>query len=78
VSIPFAPELRPVTAGTGAALLAAIAARTGGHPLAEPADLFRAAPPRRTTQSLRVALLLALAALFVIDVAIRRLRRPTG
>src|SRR6185503_215019 len=72
VSLPFAPELRPVTAPTGAALLAAIAARTGGPTLTAPADVFRAAPPRRTTQSLRVPLLLALAALLVVDVAVRR------
>jgi Ca-activated chloride channel family protein len=79
-----APELRPPAADepsalTGPALLAAIAGRTGGGPLAAPADLFQAAAPRPTSRPLRSPLLAALAALAVVDVALRRWaegRRP--
>ncbi len=86
LSIPFAPELRPVAATAtatnagdhdlapfGPDLLAAIAARTGGGALKSPDDLFRGAAPRRTSQSLRTPLLVALALLFIVDVAMRRL-----
>jgi hypothetical protein len=84
LSIPFARELRPVIANqsggvpTGTALLAAIAARTGGHLLATPAELFRDAAPRPVKESLRAPLLLILALLLVADVAIRRLSSRTG
>ncbi|MES1210238.1 MAG: VWA domain-containing protein, partial [Pseudomonadota bacterium] len=89
VSVPFAPEFRPRPmqgrsppgAGAGAEggapggpdLLAAIAKRTGGSALASPADILRGAPPRRTSRALRTPLLAALALLFILDVAVRRL-----
>jgi hypothetical protein len=84
LSVPFARELRPVTATqswgtpTGEALLAAVAARTGGHFLTTPAEVFRDAAPRPTTESLRVPLLLILALLLVADVAVRRRSPRTG
>jgi Ca-activated chloride channel family protein len=85
LSLPFAPELRPVaptgrsdSAPIGVDLLAAIAARTGGGRLATPEDLFRDAAPVPTSRSLRSPLLALVALLFLIDVAVRRLSENRG
>jgi uncharacterized membrane protein len=75
LAIPFAPELRPRLPGPsdGRALLAAIAARTGGHEIASAAPLLTPGTDHRTTlQPLRTPVLLATLALFLLDVLLRR------
>jgi Ca-activated chloride channel family protein len=76
LAIPFAPELRPrltVAAAGPSAALAAIAARTGGHEIADASHLFDAGQERRTTlQPLRTQILLATLVLFLVDVLLRR------
>ncbi|MBC8134066.1 MAG: VWA domain-containing protein [Deltaproteobacteria bacterium] len=77
VSIPAAPEFRPIfsqaeAAGSGAHLLAEIASATGGGALAAPGDLFQGAVPRRRSQPLRARLLGTMALLFVADITLRR------
>lgn len=77
VSIPPAPELRPArpasSAGSGPnERLAELAMLTGGGPLREPADLFRDAPARDRSRSLRGPVLAAMSLMLVVDVALRR------
>ncbi len=81
LALPFAPELRPSVpaddAGAlrGPALLAAVAARTGGRVLTDPVDLFAPRGDHQDTrQPLRTPVLLAALALFVVDVLLRRVR----
>jgi Ca-activated chloride channel family protein len=83
LALPFAPELRPSVAPAGddadalrgPALLAAVAARTGGRVLTNPLDLLDPGADRRETrQPVRTPILLAALALFVIDVLLRRVR----
>jgi uncharacterized membrane protein len=85
LTIPVAPELRPrvpFAAGAGepaelggATLLAAVAARTGGHALTDPAAIFDPGPAgRETQQPVRTQVLLATLALLVVDVLLRRVR----
>jgi len=85
--LPFAPELRPhVPAGPGpaadaggTALLAAVAARTGGRLLSDPAALFDPGPERREThQPVRTEILLVTLALVLVDVLLRRVRLGRG
>jgi uncharacterized membrane protein len=91
LTLPFAPELRPrvpntATAGAGTeppqldgpALLAAVAARTGGRVLTTPADLFDPGQAElETRQPVRTQVLLATLALVLVDVLLRRIRlRP--
>jgi hypothetical protein len=79
LAIPFAPELRPRPAaapGPAAArspALAAIAARTGGREITDPAVILDPGPDRRTTlQPIRTQVLLLTLALFLFDVLLRR------
>jgi Ca-activated chloride channel homolog len=90
LTLPVAPELRPrvppapsggATPGSeprqpdGAALLAAVTARTGGRILTDPAALLDpGADQRETRQPVRTDVLLATLALFLIDVLLRRVR----
>jgi len=84
LSLPFAPELRPSVptasdddedALRGPALLAAVAARTGGRVLTNPVDVLDPGGERRETrQPLRTQVLLAALALFLVDVLLRRVR----
>ena len=88
MTLPFAPELRPHPpagpGGTGAAapegpaLLASVAARTGGRLIGDVRQLYEDGRDRRETrQPLRTPVLLATALLFVADVFLRRVRlRP--
>jgi uncharacterized membrane protein len=83
LALPFAPELRPHPPGDdsaalrGPALLAAVAARTGGRVLEDPAAIFDPGAERRLTrQPLRTPVLLFALALFVVDVLLRRIRFP--
>jgi uncharacterized membrane protein len=82
LALPFAPELRPSPppavgegAARGPALLAAVAARTGGRVLTDAAEILDPGPARpETRQSIRTPLLLAGLLLFVLDVLLRRVR----
>jgi Ca-activated chloride channel homolog len=87
LALPFAPELRPrVPAGAGSgsddaaavsgpALLAAVAARTGGRVLTNPLDLLAPGPEHRETRHpVRTPVLLVALGLFVLDVLLRRVR----
>jgi uncharacterized membrane protein len=85
LALPFAPELRPsppaddADPSRGPALLAAATARTGGGVLTNPVDILAPGPDRRETrQALRVPVVLAALALFVVDVLLRRVRLPAG
>ena len=85
LTLPFAPELRPRPASTpgapddGAALLASVARATGGRVVADPLEVLDPGPDRpETRQPLRVPVLLATLALFLLDVAARRVRLPLG
>jgi uncharacterized membrane protein len=83
LALPFAPELRPSAPATGddadalrgPALLAAVAARTGGRVLENPVDLLDPGTDHRETrQPLTRPILLAAMALFLADVLLRRVR----
>jgi uncharacterized membrane protein len=83
LALPFAPELRPsppasaddADALRGPALLAAVAARTGGRVVTDPLDVLDPGPDRRETrQPLRTPVLLAALGLFLADVLLRRVR----
>ena len=80
LAIPYARELQPRVAemgrrGEGWALLEAIAARTGGRVVDGPAGLFDAGDERRAAQvPVRTQVLLVTAALFMLDVLLRRIR----
>jgi len=83
MTLPFAPELRPRPPASeheaseldGPALLAAVAARTGGRVLTDPAALFDPGPAHlETHQPVRAEVLLATLALFLLDVLMRRIR----
>jgi uncharacterized membrane protein len=76
LALPFAPELRPSAGDArGPALLAAVAARTGGRVLTNAAEVLDPGPARpETRQSLRTPLLLAGLLFFVLDVLLRRVR----
>ncbi len=85
LALPFAPELRPSVPGAadgtdvlrGPALLAAVAARTGGRMVTNAVDLLEPGTDRRETrQPLRTPVLLAALGLFVVDVLLRRVRFP--
>jgi uncharacterized membrane protein len=83
LALPFAPELRPRAPGDdatglrGPGLLAAVAARTGGHVLTDPAAIFDpGAEYRLARQPLRTPVLLFALGLFVLDVLLRRVRFP--
>jgi uncharacterized protein YegL len=86
--LPFAPELRPRPPEAGHALLAAIAARTGGSVLGAaeparrlsdvPAHLFDPGSQHRTRLTpLRIQVLLITLGLFGLDVLLRRIRLKT-
>ncbi|HVR00497.1 MAG TPA: VWA domain-containing protein [Polyangia bacterium] len=83
LALPFAPEHRPSIptadddgdALRGPALLAAVAARTGGRVLTNPIDVLDPGRElRETRQPLRTQVLLAALALFLVDVLLRRVR----
>jgi hypothetical protein len=79
LTLPFARELRPRTVDTaavsGPALLQAVAARTGGSRLGDPARAFDPGADHRTAQvPLRTEILLGTIALFMVDVMLRRVR----
>jgi hypothetical protein len=83
LTLPFAPELRPRAPPApgepselgGPALLAAVAARTGGRVLTNPADLFDPGHAElETRQPVRTQVLLATLFLCVADVLMRRVR----
>jgi Ca-activated chloride channel family protein len=82
LALPFAPELRPSVPAAddgealrGPALLAAVAARTGGRVLTNAVDVLDPGAERRETrQPLRTPVLLAALALFLVDVLLRRVR----
>jgi len=77
--LPFAPELTPhlPTSNEGAALLAAVAARSGGRVVTDPVEVLDPGGDRRETrQPLRRPILLVTLALFVVDVLFRRIRLP--
>jgi uncharacterized membrane protein len=79
LSLPFAAELRPRAGDEpdGRALLAAVAARTGGRVLASAAEIFAPGPEHREThQPIRTPILLAAVAAFIADVFLRRVRLP--
>jgi hypothetical protein len=88
LALPFAPELMPEArggtgaaagAGEGAALLAAITARTGGRVVSDPAEVLEAGPDQRETrQPLRTPILLGVLGLFLADVFVRRVRLRLG
>ena len=80
LALPFAPELRPQTnPAEGAALLAAVAARTGGRVISDPIEALDPGPDRRETQQpLRTPILLATLVLFLLDVFARRVRLRLG
>ncbi|HXI54713.1 MAG TPA: VWA domain-containing protein [Polyangia bacterium] len=79
LTLPFARELRPRTgdaaAVSGPALLRAVAARTGGTNLGDPARAFDPGADHRTAQvPLRTEVLLVTIGLFLVDVLLRRVR----
>jgi Mg-chelatase subunit ChlD len=79
MTLPFAPELRPRPPGAagdeGVAALTAAAARTGGRVVTDPVELLDPGRDHRETrQSLRTPVLLAVLALFLVDVLLRRVR----
>jgi uncharacterized membrane protein len=79
LSLPFAAELRPRAGDEpdGRALLAAVAARTGGRVLASAAEIFAPGPDHREThQPIRTPILLASLVAFIADVFLRRVRLP--
>lgn len=86
LALPFAPELRPRAtapgeapdASRGPALLAAVAARTGGRILEDPLEILDpGADQRETRQPLGTPVLLAAMGLFLVDVLLRRVRLPS-
>ena len=79
LTLPFAPELMPrlPASNDGAALLAAVAARSGGRVVTDPIEVLDPGSERRETrQPLRTPILLVTLALFVVDVLFRRIRLP--
>jgi uncharacterized membrane protein/uncharacterized protein YegL len=79
LTLPFAPELMPPlpALNDGAALLAAVAARSGGRVVTDPIEVLDPGSERRETrQPLRTPILLVTLALFVVDVLFRRIRLP--
>ncbi|HEY5091611.1 MAG TPA: VWA domain-containing protein [Polyangia bacterium] len=79
LTLPFAPELMPrlPASNDGAALLAAVAARSGGRVVTDPTEVLDPGSERRETrQPLRTPILLVTLALFVVDVLFRRIRLP--
>jgi Ca-activated chloride channel family protein len=86
LALPFAPELRPSAPATGddsdtlrgPALLAAVAARTGGRVVTNAVDVLDPGPERRETrQPLYTPVLLTALGLFLVDVLLRRVRLDT-
>jgi uncharacterized membrane protein len=85
LALPFAPELRPRPPRApgdpdeGTALLATVAGTTGGRVVTDPLEVLDPGPDHpETRQPLRVPVLLATLALFLLDVAARRVRLPVG
>ncbi|HEY6475558.1 MAG TPA: VWA domain-containing protein [Polyangia bacterium] len=79
LTLPFAPELvpRPPSSNEGAAELAAAAAASGGRVLHDAREALDPDGDRRETRyPLRTPILLLTLALFVADVALRRVRLP--
>ncbi|HVV52255.1 MAG TPA: VWA domain-containing protein, partial [Polyangia bacterium] len=79
LALPFAPELlpHPPSSREGAAELAAAATASGGRVVRDAREALDPAGDRRETRHpLRLPVLLATLALFVADVALRRLRLP--
>jgi Ca-activated chloride channel homolog len=79
LTLPFAPELlpRPPSANEGTAELAAAAAASGGRVVHDAREALDPGGDRRETDfPLRTPLLLVTLALFVADVALRRIRLP--
>ncbi|HVZ88911.1 MAG TPA: VWA domain-containing protein, partial [Polyangia bacterium] len=79
LTLPFAAELTPHPAASTAGLdaLATAAARSGGRVVHDPREaLAPGEHPPETPQPLRTPILLVTLALFVVDVALRRLRLP--
>jgi len=79
LTLPYAPELTPRPPGSteGAAELAAAAAASGGRVVKDPREALGPGPDRRETRHpLRTPILLVTLALFVADVALRRIRLP--
>jgi uncharacterized membrane protein len=79
LALPFAPELlpRPPSSTEGAAELGAAAAASGGRVVHDAREVLDPGPDRRETRHpLRTPILLVTLALFVADVALRRIRLP--
>jgi hypothetical protein len=79
LTLPFAAELtpRPPASTEGAAALARAAAASGGRVIHDAVEaLDPTGNPRQTEQPLRTPILLITLALFVADVALRRIRLP--
>jgi Ca-activated chloride channel homolog len=79
LTLPFAAELtpRPPTSTEGAAALARAAAASGGRVVHDAVEALDPSGDRRETeQPLRTPILLVTLALFVADVALRRIRLP--
>ncbi len=79
LTLPFAPELtpRPPTSTEGAAALARAATASGGRVVHDAVEALDPGSDRRQTQQpLRTPILLVTLALFVADVALRRIRLP--
>ncbi len=79
LTLPFAPELlpRPPSSTERAAELAAAAAASGGRVISDAREaLDPGGDHRETRHPLRTPILLVTLALFVVDVALRRIRLP--
>jgi Ca-activated chloride channel homolog len=79
LTLPFAPELlpRPPASTEGAAALASAAAASGGRVVHDAVEaLDPGGDQRETEHPLRTPILLVTLALFVADVALRRIRLP--
>jgi Ca-activated chloride channel homolog len=79
LTLPFAPELlpRPPSSNEGTAELAAAAAASGGRVVRDAREALDPGSDRRETRHpLRTPILLVTLALFVADVALRRIRLP--
>jgi len=79
LTLPFAPELlpRPPSSNEGTAELAAAAAASGGRVIHDAREALDAGADHRDTDfPLRTPILLVTLALFVADVAVRRIRLP--
>jgi hypothetical protein len=79
LTLPFAPELlpRPPSSHEGSAELAAAAAASGGRVIHDAREALDPGGERRETDfPLRTPILLVTLALFVADVAVRRIRLP--